>query len=260
MAAEARSPLMTHLVAFFPSRELSLAAARGMIDGGARYLEVQFPFSDPSADGPLIQTACSSALEAGFTVARGFELVGEISALAGVPVFIMSYANLVVRRGVESFVERAKAAGAAGLIVPDLMPGSDERLYEIGARSAIEIVPVVAPDVSEERLALVRSMRPAYLYAALRAGITGRYTALGSENHRFLDRLRPLGARILAGFGVSSPEQVAEIRSEVHASVVGSALVRIILDAAAPGGAERLDPERLRRRMGERVRALSGPG
>lgn len=229
-AAE-RATLMAHLMAYFPSRETSLAAARGLARGGASYLEVQFPFSDPSADGPLIQTAGTLALEAGFTVAAGFDLVREIVDATGVPVFVMSYGNLVYRRGTEAFVRAARDAGATGLIIPDLSPGNDESLYSAGRTHSVEVVPVVAPSVTDARLERIAAEHARYLYAALRLGITGSYTDIGEENLRFLARLRPLGADIVAGFGISSPEQVRFLAPHVHALVVGSAFVKTIIEA-----------------------------
>ncbi len=272
----ARRRLMTHLVSHFPNRALSLTAAEAMIDGGASYLEVQFPFSDPSADGKLIQTACTQALAAGFTVEGGFDLVRELRGRTELPIFVMSYGNLVFRRGVRSFVERAKAAGATGLIVPDLMPGYDEGLFRAGAAVGVEVIPVVAPTISDPRLAEVAALAPHFLYAALRVGITGSYTEIGEENRRFLQRLAPIGAKVLAGFGISSREQVESLAAEVHALVVGSALVRIIIESAiVPGSGaseatdgieasqERVDPARidagaLYERIRDRVAGLTG--
>jgi len=251
-----RPALMTHLVAYYPSRELSLAVARAMLAGGAAMLEVQFPFSDPSADGKLIQTACSEALAAGFRVDGGFALVQELCRESPVPVLIMSYANLVVRRGVAHFVDRAKQAGAAGLIIPDLMPGYDEGLFDAAAEAGIDVVPVVAPSVGEARLAEIAKRRPAWLYAALRVGITGRYTELGSENRRFLERLEPIGSRLIAGFGIRTREQVESLSGLADAVVVGSALVQVIQEAAEVVAAA-ASPDRLSEAVRAKVAELS---
>lgn len=243
-----RVRLMTHLVSHFPNRALSLQAARAMIEGGASYLEIQFPFSDPSADGKLIQTACTEALAAGFTVEGGFGLVRELRGETELPIFVMSYANLVFRPGVRAFCERAKEAGATGVIVPDLMPGYDEGLFRLGADAGLEVVPVVAPTISDARLSEVAALSPRFLYAALRVGITGSYTEIGEDNRRFLKRLAPIGAKVLAGFGIASREQVEALAGEVHALVVGSALVRIIIES---------EPQVLSERIRDRVAALS---
>lgn len=222
------SRIMAHLVAGYPDREGALAVARGLTDGGCSYLEVQFPFSDPTADGPVIQEACHRALRAGFRLAEGFALIEEIRRLAAVPVFIMSYANPVVVKGVEGFLAEARRTGASGVIVPDLPVDADEGLFACGRQLGLEVVPVVSPNTSERRLELLRPLEIGYLYATLRRGITGAYTEIGDENLAFLARLRTLGVRILGGFGISSREQVRTLEPHVHAAVVGSALVEEI--------------------------------
>ena len=227
------SRIMAHLVAGYPDREGSLEVARGLADGGCSYLEVQFPFSDPTADGPLIQEACDRALRAGFRVADGFALIEEIRRLSAAPVFIMSYANPVVVRGVEEFLGQARRAGASGVIVPDLPVDADEGLFAAGRRLGLAVVPVVSPNTTDRRLELLPPLELEYLDATLRRGITGAYTEIGEENLAFLARLQPLGVRILGGFGISSREQVRALEPHVHAAVVGSALVESIRGAAA---------------------------
>ena len=249
--------IMAHLVAGYPDEEGSLAAALGLAEGGASYLEVQFPFSDPTADGPLIQEACDAALTRGFRVEAGFELVRRIRATVQVPVFIMSYANLLVRRGVQVFLEQAREAGAMGLIVPDLPVDADEGLYPRGRALGLRIVPVVAPDTRPRRLALLADSGAEYLYAALRRGITGEHTEIGEENLAFLEAVAGLGLRVLAGFGVRTREQVLALAPRAHAVVVGSRFVEAVRAAAAgvpglqPGG-----PEAMRRAAREAIASL----
>lgn len=220
--------LMAHLVAGFPTIEDSLTIAEALAAGGADYLEVQFPFSDPSADGKPIQAACSAALDAGMRVAEGFNLVEKIRRRVHIPVFIMSYASPVYTMGVERFVERAVEAGAAGLIVPDLMPGSDEGLYESGRRHSLNVVPVITPSVSDERLESIAAEKPEYMYCALRSGITGDATQLDEENIGFLRRLRDIGRVVMAGFGIQSREQVTALASHADVAIAGSVFVREI--------------------------------
>mgnify|MGYP006299886797 CR=1 FL=1 len=220
--------IMAHLVAEYPSREGCLQVARGLAAGGAAYLEVQFPYSDPSADGPAIQTACDRALGAGFTPDRGFALVEEIAESTGLPVFIMGYAGTVYARGVRRFTLDARRSGASGLIVPDLSPGSDEGLYRWGREAGIPAVPVVAPTVAETRLEGILAEESPYLYASLRSGITGKSTD-EKVAAPFLEHLRRrTGARILGGFGIRSPGQIRVLSPLVHALVVGSFFVEKI--------------------------------
>ena len=220
--------IMSHLVAHYPDRKASLEVARALVDGGCSYLEVQFPFSDPTADGTFIQEACSEALKSGFKVADGFSLIKQIKTFTKVPIFIMSYASLVHRRGVSNFVAEAKAAGAIGMIIPDLPFDSDEGLYEQGRRQGIDIVPVVAPSIKQERLKLIGESGINFLYAALRHGITGTYTQIGEENLEFINRATAYNIKVLAGFGICSVKQVEKIAGLVHAVIVGSEFIRQI--------------------------------
>lgn len=219
--------LMTHMVAGFPSVAASQEIGHALIRGGSSYLEVQFPFSDPTADGPAIQEACTRALSAGFRVADGFSVVSALAS-SSVPVFIMGYASVVVAAGVEEFVARAADAGASGLIIPDLPVDSDEGLFAAGARHSLSVVPVVVPTMRDARLELVSNLSPPFVYAALRTGITGTYTTIGEENVAFLDRLTVTRAKVFAGFGIQDHAQVSALQRHVHAVVAGSVLVRTI--------------------------------
>jgi tryptophan synthase alpha chain len=227
-----RHPLMSHLVAYYPDRDSSLDVARALIDGGSTYLEVQFPFSDPTADGRLIQTACSRALEQGFKTDGGFELIARIRDHSDIPIFLMCYANTIFYHGIEVFLDRCLNHSVRGIIVPDLPLDYDENLFSLAAERGICAVPVVAPTVREERIRLIAAMRPVYLYAALRKGITGGDTVIGEHNIRFLRRIRsfPGGedVRILAGFGISKADQISALSSHVHAVIVGSAFIGAI--------------------------------
>jgi len=247
--------IMAHLVAGYPDPEACLEAARGLLDGGCAYLEVQFPFSDPTADGPLIQEACDASLRAGFRLARGFELLRKLHSLSPVPLFLMSYACPVVVRGVAGFLRQAREAGAAGLLVPDLPVDSDEGLYAQGRALGLEVVPVIAPNITEMRLRVIERIGARYLYAALRPGITGQYTELGTENLAFLRRLAGPGRRILAGFGVSSRAQVLALAPQVHAVVVGSAFIQTIREVRGRGGGTGA----VRRALEARMQELAGP-
>jgi tryptophan synthase alpha chain len=241
--------IMAHLVAFNPDCERSREVARGLLEGGCAYLEVQFPFSDPTADGPDIQRACSAALAAGFTVREGFRLVEEIVGIASVPVFIMSYANLVFTGGVRHFISECRRCGVRGVIVPDLPLDYDEGLFERAAEAGIAAVPVVSPSISEARLAHIASRNPAFLYATLRIGTTGSHEGAASDGLSLLSRIAALPnagrMKVLGGFGVSTGEQVRKVQSLAHAVVVGSALVRAIEAGGDPRCAAREKMEEL---------------
>ena len=222
--------LMAHLVAGYPTQKASLEAARALARGGATYLEVQFPFSDPSADGPAIQAACTQALAAGFKVAKGWELVSVLrQEFPSIPIFVMSYASIVVARGVEAFVAEA-ARHSVGLIIPDLIPGADEGLFEAGRMAGVPIVPVIVPTVAASRLNELLALKPEWVYTAIRTGITGIHTTLTPDLEFFLSGLHAQ-TKVLAGFGIDSPDQVRALAPRAHAVVVGSAFVRTLSQA-----------------------------
>ena len=229
--------VMAHLVASFPDWEASLEVGKGLVDGGAAFLEVQFPFSDPTADGPQIQAACDAALQAGFTCERGFELVAALRAHSDVPIAVMSYANPIFQNGVAGFVQRCRDAGAGAVIAPDLPPDYDEGLYAAAAAAGIAVIPVVVPTTLPERLRMiVSSAASAWVYAALRKGITGSYTAIGEDNLTFLRAIRALGGEPLAGFGIRDRAQVTTLAPHVAYVVVGTWFVHLLRrhPAAAP--------------------------
>jgi tryptophan synthase alpha chain len=229
---------MAHMVAGYPDRRASLAVARALVDGGCAYLELQFPFSDPTADGPDIQSACAAALAAGFTVADGFLLAAEIRSFTRVPLYIMGYANLLFARGIGRFLAETKAAGAAGVIVPDLPPDYDEGLFVEAENTGLSAMPVVSPSMRSARRRRIASLRAPDIFATLRSGTTGASTVVDTGSLAFLGSIA--GAcngpvpRIFAGFGVSRREQVTEIQPHVHAVVVGSALVREVANGREP--------------------------
>ncbi len=230
--------IMAHMVAGYPDRDASLAVAHALADGGCAYLELQFPFSDPTADGPDIQAACAAALAAGFTVNDGFRLAAGIRAFARVPLFIMGYANLLFARGIGRFLADAKAAGAAGVIVPDLPPDYDEGLFTAAARAGLSAMPVISPSMSPGRLQRVGSLKTPDLYATLRIGTTGASTVVDATSLAFLRTIvrscEGRAPRVFAGFGVSRREQVTALQPHVHAVVVGSALVREVARGSEP--------------------------
>ena len=230
-----RPTFMAHLVASFPDQDASLRVGQAMVDGGAELLEVQFPFSDPTADGIYIQRACADALAAGFSVADGFRLVERLAALPRAPaIFVMVYANLAFRPGIGAFLTRCRDAGARGVIVPDLPPDYDEGLYAAGRELALEVVPVVPVTARAERLrTVVATSRSRSLYTALRKGVTGGYTQISEDSIRFLQQAKALGVQVMAGFGISEREQVEQLAPLVDTVIVGSAFIRALLDAQA---------------------------
>jgi tryptophan synthase alpha chain len=227
--------IVAHFIAGYPDAQGSLEVARGLAEGGAAYLEMQIPFSDPSADGPIIENSCRLALEKGYTVDEALDLLKTLTSELNIPVFLMSYGNIVFARGMEIFVKQAVEAGAEGLIIPDLVYGRDEGLYNIGSSQGISILPVITPSVPPDRLEEILSLKQKWIYSALRSGITGSYTTLDETNISLLDRLKKTESKIMAGFGIKTAEQVKTLAPHCDAVVAGSVFVNAVTVAHKKG-------------------------
>jgi len=221
--------LMTHMVAGYPDFPTSLKIAEALVKGGADILEVQFPFSDPTADGIYIQQACTEALDNGFKTNSGFALINKIRELTTTPIFIMSYANPVFMRSIKIFLRNSLLSGAQGVIIPDLPVDYDEGLYYTGKILGISVIPVITPATNQNRLRLIFSKKPDYVYTTLRKGITGSYTEIDENNLAFLGMLSKYNVKILAGFGISNRLQINALKNHVYAAVIGSAFIKEIL-------------------------------
>lgn len=237
--------IMAHCISHFPDEETSLDIACALASAGARYLEVQFPFSDPFADGTLIQNACASALEEpdAFTVSKGFAMVKKLVesiAKNAMPakVFLMCYGNTAITYGIQDFVDHAQRVGAAGLIIPDIPFDSDvgNNIQRSCKNVGIQYIPVaVVTNTRHRLLSLVETLNPHYLYMSLRAGITGSKTTISDELIAFLSDDMFSSTRILGGFGIQNAEAVRALSPYVHACVVGSAFVKVIMNAKEDG-------------------------
>lgn len=223
--------LMSHLVAGYPTDSLALAAARALVRGGASILEVQLPFSDPSADGPAIQTACTKVLERGYRTADGLGFIAQVhSEFPEIPIYLMSYGSLVYTPGVDAFCKKAAEAGVKGMIIPDLPFDFDEGLTDSCKRYGMVNIPVAAPSMSGERLDKLANAGFPYIYAALRTGITGTDTKIDAATLEFLKKVSRGGSKVYGGFGISNGTQARALADSVEAIVAGSVFVRIIAE------------------------------
>lgn len=221
--------LMSHLVAGFPTDEIAFEAAKALVDAGAEVLEIQLPFSDPSADGVAIQSACTTVLSHNYTTKNGLAFVEKIhKAFPNVKIFIMSYGSLIFTPGVENFCKMACSVGVNGLIVPDFPFDCDEGLTSCCKKYGMLNIPVAAPSMKNERLEKLLNANFEYIYVALRAGITGSETLISEETIDFLKKVSAKGAKIYGGFGLNKGEQAKKIAPFVHGVVAGSVFVRLI--------------------------------
>jgi tryptophan synthase alpha chain len=224
--------LMPYLMGGYPSVEESVSAGLAAVDAGADLLELGIPFSDPLADGPVIHAAATAALAAGATP---HGVLGVCEALAPrVPVVLMVYANIVLTAGVETFVLRAVAAGAAGLIVPDLPHDEAGELRAACDAEGLALVPLVAPTTTPERVAAIGADARGFVYTVSLTGTTGERAELPEGLAETVERVRAATeVPVAVGFGISTPDQARSVAEIADGVIVGSRVVR----AAGEGGA-----------------------
>ena len=240
--------LMAHLVACYPDEKTSLLIAKSLVEGGADILEVQLPFSDPNADGSLIQNACSKMLETGKTVQDGLNFIQKIhQSFPNVKIALMSYGSLVFTPGVENFCQRAKNAGVDYMIIPDLPFDCDEGLSASCKKNSMINVPVAAPDMSEQRFTKMMSMDFPVIYAVLRSGITGTATKVDEKTISFLKRFRgDKKVEVYGGFGIQGAEQASAISPYVDGVVAGSVFLKILETTKSSRKLKKLIVEKVR--------------
>lgn len=227
LRARGERPLVPFLTAGFPDDERCRAALLGVRDAGCGLVEIGVPFSDPVADGPVIQAASQQALARGMTPPRALELAAWASAELGLAVALMGYLNPVLRRGERAFAAAAAAAGAVGVIVPDLpLEEAGGLRAELAARQ-VDLVSLVAPTTGPDRLARAAAAASGFLYLVSVAGVTGAATGAGDGLESYVARVRaacPLP--LYVGFGVGTPAQAARVAACADGVIVGSALLR----------------------------------
>lgn len=238
LRARGERPLVPFLTAGFPDEERCRAALRGVKDAGCGLVEIGVPFSDPVADGPVIQAASQRALEQGMTPARALALAAWATGELGLDVVMMGYLNPVLRAGARPFAEAAAAAGAAGVIVPDLPLEEAPGLRAELARSGLDLVSLVAPTTGADRLRRVAAEAGGFLYLVSVAGVTGSGAGAGDGLEDYVARVRAAVALPLyVGFGVGTPAQAARVAACADGVIVGSALLRRLEGAGEAGEA-----------------------
>jgi tryptophan synthase alpha chain len=225
--------LIPYLMAGHPDHDRSVAAARSLAGLPIAALELGIPFSDPLADGPVIQRAGQAALEAGITVAGCLEIAAAVSGKA--PVVFMSYVNPILSYGPERFAADAAAAGVAGVILPDLPPEESESVAAALHGHGLATVFMVAPTSSEERIRLICAASSGFVYCVTLTGITGVRTDLPEGVGELLGRVRShTELPVAAGFGIATPAHVAALRGVADAAAVGSAVVKEVDEGRDP--------------------------
>lgn len=222
--------LMPYFPLGFPDAETSLDVITAMSTAGADAFEIGLSFSDPLADGPVIQHATQVALEKGITMKRSLEMIAELRS-RGVtqPFLVMGYFNPLLAYGLERFVNEAAAAGADGFIVPDLPPEEADDLDRLCRERGLGLIYFLAPTSTDDRLKLVAENARGFIYLVSIAGVTGARSQVAGGLSDFVGRIRNATSTPVAiGFGVSTPEQAGEVSQIADGVIVGSALVQIV--------------------------------
>ncbi len=229
--SENRAALVGYLPAGFPTLPYSIRAIEAMVEGGVDLIELGLPYSDPVMDGPTIQAAAEQALAAGFRTPQVFEVVAA-SVAAGAPTVVMTYWNLVDRYGVDRFASDLAAAGGSGLVTPDLIPDEAAEWVAASEQHGLDRTFLVAPSSTDDRLAMTADASSGFIYATAVMGVTGAREQTSSLGEELVARVRSITDKpVGVGLGVSNGAQAREIAGYADAVIVGSALVRCLLDA-----------------------------
>jgi tryptophan synthase alpha chain len=234
LRARKRTGLITYATAGDPDLVRSMDILGALDRAGADVLEVGIPFSDPLADGPVIQRATERALASGATLPRILDALAVARANLSAPIVIFTYANPVLRLGVDGFTKRAADAGVDGVLVLDLPIEEASDFRDAAVDRGIDTIFLLSPTTSTARIRTAASLGRGFLYGISRLGVTGARAAVAEGARDLVVRIRrETDLPIALGFGISHPDHVREVGTYADAAVVGSALVNVIAEGAA---------------------------
>ena len=229
---EGRTGLVTYTTAGDPDLQRSAAILRALDRAGADLLEVGVPFSDPLADGPVIQRATERAIAAGATLSTVLKMVASVRASVSAPIVLFSYANPLCRMGFKPFARAAADAGVDGVLALDLPIEEAGELHQVLDDAGIDTIFLLSPTTTDARIAQAARLGRGFLYGISRLGVTGARDQVATGAAEMVGRIRTHTSLPLAlGFGISKPAHVAEVTGFADAAVVGSALVSLIAEA-----------------------------
>ena len=237
LGAKGDTGLVTYITAGDPSLELTAEILKRLDRAGADVIELGVPFSDPLADGPVIQRATERALAAGATLPKVLAMLAATRAAIAAPVVIFSYANPILAMGLAEFVRQAQAAGVDGVLTLDMPPEEGEAFRTAFAGAGIDTIFLLSPTTTVERIRKAAALGSGFLYGISRLGVTGVRDTVDDSARELAERVKAETPLPLAlGFGLSRPEHVKAVGQWADAAVVGSALVKVIAEhGQAPG-------------------------
>ena len=221
--------LMTHIVAGYPSFEDSMNLVETMVNAGVDLMELQIPFSEPMADGPVILRANQKALEQGATVEKCLAFAATAAKRFHIPFLIMTYYNILFKYGVEAFVSRMAETGLKGAIIPDLPPEEGGEYLKAMTHHELSPVLIFSPTTSFERMQYLSNFTKGFVYCVARKGVTGAGTNFSQDMAEYLKRCREASPLPLAvGFGVKEKSDVDYLKGKADIAVIGTQTIRII--------------------------------
>lgn len=223
-----------------PDLETTERVVHAAVENGADLIELGIPFSDPTAEGPVIMEADEVALKAGTTTDKVFELTKKLRKTITVPMVYMTYANVVFSYGCEKFAQKAADAGIDGLILPDVPYEEKEEFTEVFERYGLDLISMIAP-TSEDRIAMIAKEAKGFIYMVSSLGVTGTRSEISTDISAMTDLVKKnTEVPCAVGFGISTPEQAAKMAELSDGAIVGSAIIKIIAkygkEAAGPVG------------------------
>jgi tryptophan synthase alpha chain len=229
LRSEPRAALIAYITAGDPSPERTPRIVAALERGGADLIELGVPFSDPIADGPVIQRGADRALRAGTTVPKVLEMARKIREHSQIPLLLFTYMNPVLRYGLEKLADDAKAAGIDGCLLTDLSVEEAGSYMGVMRSAGLDTVFLAAPTSTDARLKLAAQYSTGFIYLVSRTGVTGERAALSEALEPLISRTRAVtNLPLAAGFGISTPEQAGVVAKMADGVVVGSAIVRMI--------------------------------
>lgn len=216
-----------------PDLETTKKCVLEMVKNGADLIELGIPFSDPTAEGPVIQSANERALSGGVTTDKIFEMVMDIRCETDIPMVFMTYANVVFSYGADKFMKISSELGIDGIILPDLPFEEKDEFSDVCREYGVDLISLIAP-TSEDRIAMIAKEAEGFLYIVSSLGVTGTRTEITTDLGGIVDLVRKNTSIPCAiGFGISTPEQAAKMAAVSDGAIVGSAIIKIIEEYAA---------------------------
>ncbi|PSC72435.1 tryptophan synthase alpha chain [Micractinium conductrix] len=233
---QGRTALIPFLVACDPDAGTTVKALQKLDEIGADIIELGVPYSDPLADGPTIQAAATRALQQGTTLDKVLAVVKKASATIKAPIVMFTYYNPIMARGLDKFCRQAKEAGASGLLVPDIPLEETPSIRQVAEQHGMELVLLTTPTTPQERMNRIAHSSQGFVYLVSVTGVTGARVSMESRVEGLIKQLREVTDKaVCVGFGVSGPEQAAQIKAWGADGVIcGSALVRALGESGSP--------------------------